>query len=128
MDRVKRIFRRVLIFGGIFVFLFIAGYITFARFATFSDGNRTGKISKFSYKGVILKTWEGTLNVGGHEGGTSSNEWAFSVYPGSEEVAQKIKEAMDNGNTVNLHYQERFIELSIWGDTKYFVDAIKIVE
>lgn len=128
MDKVKRFLRRFLIFGTLITVMVIAGYLAFARYATFSDGNRTGKVSKISRKGVIWKTWEGALNEGSHEGGASADRWEFSVYPGNSEIVKKIQEAQDKNQTVNLHYKEKFFEISFWGDTKYFVDEVKLVE
>ncbi|MCI4669308.1 MAG: 6-phosphogluconate dehydrogenase [Bacteroidia bacterium] len=128
MDKVKRFLLRFLIFGSLISLLILAGYLSFARFATYSDGNRTGKVSKLSKKGVLWKTWEGSLNEGGHEGGASADKWLFSIYPGDNEIVEKIKEAQDKNQTVNLHYRERFFVVSFWGDTKYFIDDVNVVE
>lgn len=128
MDKVKRFLRRFLIFGTLISVLILAGYLSFARFATYSDGNRTGKVSKISRKGVIWKTWEGALNEGSHEGGASADRWEFSVYPGAKDIVDKIQEAQDKNQTVNLHYKEKFFRISFWGDTKYFVDDVTVVD
>lgn len=128
MDKVKKFLRKFLIFGSLITVIVIAGYLSVARFANYSDGNRTGKVSKISKKGVIWKTWEGALNEGSHEGGASADRWEFSVYPGNKEIVAKIQEAQDKNQTVNLHYTEKFFTIAFWGDTKYFVDDVSIVE
>lgn len=46
---------------------------------TYSDGERTGVITKFSHKGMLIKTWEGELNMGGFDQGGVATIWAFSV-------------------------------------------------
>ncbi len=128
MDKVKRFLRKFLVFGSLILVLGLAGYFTFARYATFSDGSRTGKISKLSRKGLVIKTWEGSLNEGGHEGGASSDKWGFSIYPWDDDLVNQIKDAQAKGNTVNIHYHERYFTVSFWGDTKYFIDEVKVVE
>ena len=57
----------------------------------YSDGVRIGTIQKFSYKGLVAKTWEGEMLLGGLKRKTSTdsngnsstsmvaNIWAFTV-------------------------------------------------
>ena len=101
-------------------------------FGNYSEGDRVGKVVKFSRKGVLFKTFEGQLNVGGFnkdtEGDISPNVWSFSVKPGDEDLQEKIFESMRKGQTVRLKYDEKYIQLDFLGDTKYFVEDVEVVE
>ncbi len=119
----KKYFRRFLIFGSLATVLILAGYLLFARYVHFSEGVRSGTVVKFSQKGVLLKTWEGQLQFG-----EASNLWDFSVYPGDKEVRAEIQEAVRKGARVQVTYDESFVALSFWGDTKYFVKDVEVIE
>ncbi|MDP5169461.1 MAG: 6-phosphogluconate dehydrogenase [Bacteroidia bacterium] len=112
-----------LIFGSLAAIVALAGFLLFARFAHYSDGVRSGTVVKFSEKGILFKTWEGQLQFG-----EASNLWDFSVYPGQDDVQQKILDAVKNGQKVQLKYDESFVSISVWGDTKYFVSEVDIIE
>lgn len=122
--KTKRIFRLTLIFGSILAVIAFGSYLLFARYVHYSDGYRSGRVVKFSKKGVIWKTWEGQLQFG--EAG--NNLWEFSVYPGDESVQQEIQDAMTKNAQVKMHYEESYVKLAFWGDTKYFVDEVLELE
>lgn len=125
-------FKRVLIISLIVVFVVGAVGGGIAVFGTYSDGYRVGQIVKFSKKGVIFKTYEGNLNVGGFakddDGDISPNVWAFSVYRDDSAIIRAIDDAMDQGYAVKLHYKERFYQFDWRGDTKYFIYQVEKVE
>ncbi|RMG54431.1 MAG: hypothetical protein D6722_29020 [Bacteroidetes bacterium] len=128
MSKVKRI----LLIVSIVVVL--VGLVTgsVALFGSYSSGSRVGKIVKFSRKGVIFKTYEGNLNVGGfakdEDGDISPSVWAFSVGRGEDEIVEAIDQAMDQGYSVKLHYKEMFFQFDWRGDTKYFIQKVEKVE
>ena len=101
-------------------------YIYMATAFTYSDGNRAGRLIKFSHKGYIFKTYEGELNLGGinttNGGILINNMWQFSV--GDKSVADSLSKL--EGKDVTLHYKEKLTVLPWRGDSKYIVD--KIVE
>ena len=104
----------------------ITVYFLFATVFTYSDGNRAGRLIKFSHKGYFFKTYEGDLNLGGinttNGGILINNMWQFSVEDKS--VADSLSKA--EGKDVTLHYKEKMNSLPWRGDSKYIVD--KIVE
>ncbi len=63
-------------------------YFTFMFFASYSDGDRTGQLVKFSHKGIILKTWEGEIN----QGISGGQVFAFSVLDRDEKVISDLKD------------------------------------
>ena len=104
----------------------IAGGITVlvARYYNYSTGIRVGTIIKFSEKGFVFKTNEGTLNTGEIMDG----KWFFTVRDSEPKVLEQINKAQEGGNRVSLYYNEKIIQLPFFGDTKYFVDSVSIIE
>lgn len=106
---------------GILV-LGIALYFAAIYYLTFSEGYRAGELVKFSYKGVIIKTWEGEISQGVSE----AQRFQFSVEDGEKEVIKKLQDLQ--GKDVKLTYKERFGTFPWLGDTKYFVTDVKPTE
>jgi len=112
----------LLLVGGLLFYLSIA--------LSFSEGYRAGTVMKMSKKGLMFKTYEGQLNTGGgfgSDGDVTSSIWNFSVAPGDKEVIKDIERAVDNGNRVKLHYEEKFFTWKFRGDTKYFITSVEAV-
>ncbi|WP_020538093.1 hypothetical protein [Lewinella cohaerens] len=103
------------------LFVWVAGW-------TFSDGTRAGELIKVSKKGVVFKTYEGQINLGGFQGdsgsGITGNIWEFSTT--DKEVYQKLQEM--EGKKVKLHYQQRYKTMPWQGKTEYFVDEVNVIE
>ena len=114
----------ILIVGAI---LFVGGgWLAFQNLSV-SDGNRTGTLYKFSHKGVLIKTWEGSLITGGFNPGNAQPvgmTWDFSV--ADQAVATQLNQAI--GKPVELTYQQKMFKLSWMGDTDYFITAVKVLE
>ena len=112
-------------FGIIIVFLVI---FFVARYSyIYSEGNRAGKLIKFSKQGFLFKTYEGEMNLGGVTNATNNSMmmnymWDFSVT--NQAVADTL--LMLEGKDISVHYKEKLAKLPWRGDTKYIVD--KVVE
>lgn len=122
--------KKFLIYFTLIVVLGSALFITFIRYASFSDGYRAGVIMKMSRKGVLFKTFEGQMNMGGVQSGADgdlSTVWDFSVRKDSQDVLTAIEDAVDSGSRVKLYYQEKYLQLSVFGDTKYFITKVEKV-
>ena len=109
---------------GIFVILpilLIALWTTIALNWAYSRGDRAGYIQKFSQKGWLCKTWEGEIAMVNMPG-QAQEKFAFSVR--DDRVAGEITRLM--GNRVSIHYEQHpGIPLKCFGDTEYFVTAVK---
>jgi hypothetical protein len=117
---VKRFLIGLLITPIIFFFVFL--WITLNW--SYSDGDRSGYLQKFSRRGWICKTYEGELAMSTVPG-TAPVIWEFSV--GDKEVAEKIAGLL--GKKVILHYREYpYIPTDCFGATDYFVDAVTVAE
>lgn len=105
--------------------------VLFMMYANYSTGVRAGVPTKFSRKGVIFKTYEGELNVGGVTNspeGAIPTTWDFSVRRSDVEVQQKLERAMSESRRVKLHYDEKYVQLPWRGDTKYFVFQVDVLD
>jgi hypothetical protein len=113
--------------GTAVVIVATVGYFTFSDY---SDGERSGQIVKFSYKGNIpgCKTWEGQLVLGGLRGqsavdGTGANLFDFTV--NNRETMEKIKRKLASGDHALVTYKQPFWNWPCSTDTGYFVTDVK---
>ena len=96
---------------------------------TYSEGTRAGQLIKFSAKGVMFKTYEGELNMGGlrtgeAKDGLEGNLWRFSVR--DKDVVKDLQNA--EGKRVKLSYKERYKAMFWQGDTNYFIVNVEVIE
>lgn len=93
----------------------------------YSEGERTGVLTKLSKKGYVWKTWEGELNLGGmsdNGGGTAvPNVWRFSV--ADDAVAQQMLPAATGAKRVTLKYTEVWKASFAQGQTDYFITGVR---
>ncbi len=123
---VSSFFRKLM--WSIFILGVLAGigYLIFANM-NYSVGSRAGELIKISEKGVVFKTYEGQLSLGGLTMGSSTDEtnigniWEFSV------TDKAVFHQMDQlrGKKVILTYKEKYRALPWRGDTKYLVTAVQ---
>jgi len=104
-----------------FTYYFICGM-------TYSEGTRSGVLTKVSKKGYAFKTFEGELNVGGlNQGdGTIMPASIFKFSVEGEAIYNQLEK--EQGKKVVLHYKER-IKAFFWqGETNYFIQKVTFVE
>jgi hypothetical protein len=90
----------------------------------YSNGDRAGFVQKFANKGWICKTWEGELAMVNLPG-QMAELFPFTVR--DDAVAAEVNAAL--GKRVVLTYEEhRGLPGSCFGDTAYFVTAVRVVE
>jgi hypothetical protein len=91
---------------------------------SYSKGDRTGYVQKFSKKGWVCKTWEGELAMVSMPG-TLTQVFPFTVR--DDAVAAKVNAAA--GRRVALTYEEHpGLPLSCFGETRYFVTDVRPLE
>jgi hypothetical protein len=116
---------------GIVILLLAIAVFVFLNMANYSSGFRAGVPTKFSKEGVIIKTHEGTLNVGGltnSSEGAIPTTWDFTVKKSADSVIAKLDNAFLQGNRVKLMYEEKYVRFFWLGDTRYFVYDVEILE
>jgi hypothetical protein len=88
---------------------------------TYSEGTRSGVLTKISKRGFVFKTFEGELNIGGLNQGDGTimplSIFYFSVK--NEDVYNLLQDSQ--GKKVVLHYKEVLHSFFWQGDTNYFV-------
>ena len=111
--------RKILFIFITTIVLGITLYFTFLYYATYSEGDQTGQLVKFSHKGYVFKTWEGEISKGIY----GTQVFKFSVLDKDTEVINQLKELQ--GDYVKVTYVERFKTFPWWGDTRHFIIKVK---
>ncbi|MEQ9366661.1 MAG: hypothetical protein RIF32_20645, partial [Leptospirales bacterium] len=82
----------------------LAGWFVYT--ANYSEGSRSGRLIKISKKGVMFKTWEGQLDVGGISSGGPTGEitslWEFTVPADETGVLEQLDR--NSGRKVKIYY------------------------
>jgi hypothetical protein len=120
----KRLFFTFLILILAFVaYIFICGI-------TYSSGTRTGVVIKLSQKGVLFKTYEGVLNLGGISEGDGTimptRLWNFSIEKHNKSVYDSITQFQ--GKHVRLYYKEVLKNFFWQSDTPYLIEKVEVVK
>ena len=90
----------------------------------YSSGERAGYVQKLSEKGYVCKTYEGELVLVSMPG-TQAEKFFFTVK--NADLSRKINESI--GKKVVLTYEEhKGIPSSCFGETSYFVQAVKVLD
>jgi hypothetical protein len=97
----------------------------------YSNGERIGMITKFSKKGLIWSSWEGTLNTT-QTGMNSANQFEFSVDNdvNDPKVIATLDSAATYGWKVKIKYHETFGKnwFNNRGETNYFVKEVEVLD
>lgn len=96
----------------------------------YSNGSRVGVVNKLSHKGLMYKSWEGEMNLGGFRNKTdgdgntyvAANTFEFTVL--DESVVKRINEAMRTGERVELVY-EQWLVPPITQNSCYTITEVK---
>src|SRR5688572_29533247 len=113
-----------LVLALVAVALLIPGYFWLVLTWSYSTGERAGWIQKLSKKGWACKTWEGELAMVSMPGATPE-KFYFTVR--DDAVAEHINASL--GKRVTLRYaQHKGIPTTCFGETEYFVNAVKVLE
>ena len=116
-SRLKTILFRFLIITGI-----VFGVVLWICSWTYSEGTRSGHLIKVSKKGVVFKSVEGALNLGGIDmsDGLEGNIWSFTIL--NDSLVKAV--APYEGKKVKVFYEERYKTMPWLGDTNYIVTKI----
>ena len=130
-QRIKRRrspFKRFLLYLFIIIVLALIGYGYWRYFFTYSEGNRTGLLQKFSHKGTMFKTYEGELVMSSirstSDVSIASEKFLFSV--NDKELASKMMTM--EGQRVTVHYHQKNGVVPWRGDTPYIVDSVRVLQ
>jgi hypothetical protein len=120
---IKKKLKKILI-KFLLISIVIFGSVLWVCSWTYSEGTRSGNLIKVSHKGVLFKTFEGDLNLGGVTmiEGLEGNIWSFTIL--DDKLISRIKEY--EGKRVKVFYKERYKIMPWQGDTNYI--AVNIEE
>ena len=97
----------------------------------YSNGERIGMITKFSEKGLIWNSWEGTLNTT-QTGMNSAEPFEFSVDNdvNDPKVISTLDSAATEGWKVKIKYHQTFGKnwFSNRGETNHFVKEVIVLD
>jgi len=118
----KKKLKKILI-KFLLISIVIFGSVLWVCSWTYSEGTRSGNLIKVSHKGVLFKTFEGDLNLGGVSmiGGLEGNIWSFTIL--DDKLISRIKDY--EGKRVKVFYKERYKIMPWQGDTNYIVVNIE---
>lgn len=111
--------RKFIIYFVLVVVVVTSLFFTAAYYATYSEGDRTGELIKFSKKGYVFKTWEGEIS----QGISGAQIFKFSVLDNDADVIEALKK--NQGQYVKVTYIERYTTFPWWGDTNYYITEVQ---
>jgi hypothetical protein len=111
--------RKFIIYFVIVIVVLTSLFFTVAYYATYSEGDRTGELIKFSRKGYVFKTWEGEIS----QGISGAQIFKFSVLDNDADVIEALKK--NQGQYVKVTYIERYTTFAWWGDTNYYITKVQ---
>lgn len=118
-------------FGKLFglIALFVVSFIILnftGCMSDYSEGDRTGIVTKFSRKGVFFKTWEGEMNLGGmtssSDGKMVPNVWEFTVEDPA--LVKKIQELQKLQKPVTLKYTQWLVSPATRSSSGYLITEV----
>lgn len=105
-------------------FLLFVIYTFMTLHWVYSEGERAGVVEKISEKGLFCKTYEGELALV-----TTSGMQAEKFYFTAKNAAVYNEIDATIGQRVSLVYkQHRWIPSTCFGETEYFVSAVRVLE
>lgn len=107
--------------------LIFGGWFYWKYYFTYSDGNRTGLLQKFSHKGNAFKTYEGELVLSGFNVNNAQPMSTEKFYFSVENQGVATKMAGLEGQKVVLHYEQKNGAIFWRGDSEYIVDSVSVV-
>ena len=115
-----------------FIFLALVATLTMTSCTeNYSNGERIGMITKFSKKGLIWDSWEGSLNTT-QTGMNSAEPFEFSVDNDVNDsvVIATLDSAATNGWKVKIKYHETLGKnwFSNRGATNHFVKEVEVLD
>ena len=119
-------FRKFLSWFSFFALLFISFMIYWYYFNVYSDGERTGLLTKLSHKGNIFKTYEGEILIGNFQQAQNvmvPEKFYFSVK--SKTLADTLMKLQ--GKTISLKYHQYRKTLPWRGESVYMVTDLQRV-
>jgi hypothetical protein len=122
VKKTKRVFKWLIFL----LVIFLAGFIYWKYFYTYSEGYRAGLLQKFSNKGTFFKTYEGEMILSSvastRDIAIASEKFQFTVT--NKDLVRQFDTLQ--GDNIIVHYRQMNGAVFWRGDSKYLVDSVKI--
>lgn len=107
-----------------------AASLSLTACSPYSEGARTGTVTKISYKGYVCKSYEGELLMGGlrnttdsdGKAGVAANIFLYSVK--DESIVEDLKRAAETGARVTLAYEQFALPEICGRKTGYIITGV----
>lgn len=125
-DTTVRKTKRILRWTLTILIIFLAIFVYWKYFYTYSEGYRAGLLQKFSSKGTIFKTHEGEMILSSvasnRDIALASEKFLFTM------INKDLIRTFDTlqGEMVIVHYRQKNGALFWRGDSPYLVDSVKL--
>jgi|WetSurMetagenome_2_1015567.scaffolds.fasta_scaffold456082_1 hypothetical protein len=118
--------KKVFIWITFILVVLLGSFVYWKYFFTYSEGNRSGLLQKFSYRGNLFKTYEGELVLSSVEStknvALASEKFFFSVQ--DKNIATELSHL--EGHMIVVHYRQKNGTLFWRGETEYIVDSVQM--
>jgi hypothetical protein len=101
----------------------LAAWVYVTLHFSYSTGERSGQLQKFSNKGWVCKTWEGELAMFAQPG-VPPQIFPFSVR--DEAVAQTLG-GMSGQRVMLTYVQHKGVPSTCFGETEYYATGVKVM-
>lgn len=125
-SNVSRISKKILKWLAFFIVLFVATFVYWKYFYTYSEGYRAGLLQKFSSKGNMFKTYEGEMILSSvsssKDVAIASEKFLFSL--SNKSLVRQFDTLQ--GENVIVHYRQKNAVVFWRGDSPYLVDSVRV--
>jgi|SRR4051812_19915594 len=123
--------KKFILIAVIFIVVIFSGWFWWKFYFTYSDGERSGLLQKFSRRGNVFKTYEGelvlnSLTANGSISPYSAEKFYFSV--ADDSLGQVMQAHTYEGKRVVIHYNQKNGVLPWRGDTEFIVDSVRLLD
>jgi hypothetical protein len=126
LPKKKSFISRMIKWIFILVFIWLAVWFVGGTYITVDSKFRSGNVIKFGKDGWLLRTYEGTLRMGGGEGMMNSDRSEFDFSVADKGMIDAL-EKVDTRRTVKLWYDKTLFALPWRGNTKYYIVKMEVM-
>jgi hypothetical protein len=124
-SNVSRISKKIIKWLAFLIVLFLATFVYWKYFYTYSEGYRAGLLQKFSSKGNMFKTYEGEMILSSvsssKDVAIASEKFLFSL--SNKSLVRQFDTLQ--GENVIVHYRQKNAVVFWRGDSPYLVDSVR---
>jgi len=108
-----------------------SGWFWWKFYFTYSDGERSGLLQKFSRRGNVFKTFEGELVLNSLTANGSLSPYStekFYISVADDSLGEVVQSGAYEGERVVVDYNRKNGVLPWRGDTEFIVDSVRLLD